>query len=60
MASRWMSLSSGKASFADFEKASWLNVLSPLMARKTAPRCSIAAMACPRPVSSGVQMPPQS
>jgi len=60
MASRWMSLSSGKGNLADLAKASWLNVLSPLIARKTAPRSSSAPATWPRPVSSGVQMPPQS
>jgi hypothetical protein len=41
-------------------KAAWLNGLSALIASSTAPRLRISCAASPRPLSSGVQMLPQS
>jgi len=40
MASRWISLRSGKGKLRARWKASWENVLSPLIARKVTPRLS--------------------
>jgi hypothetical protein len=55
-----MSLRRGKGKPATFRNASWEKVLSPLIARKTAPRSVSFSAACPRPLSSGVQILPQS
>jgi hypothetical protein len=55
-----MSLSSGKAKPRALANAAWLNGLSALMASRTAPRALISCAASPRPLSSGVQMLPQS
>jgi hypothetical protein len=60
MASRWTSLRSGNGKLLALLKASWEKVLSPLIARKTASRSFSLPATCPRPVSSGVQMLPQS
>ncbi len=55
-----MSLSSGKVKPRALAKAAWLNRLSALIASRTASRLRISWAASPRPLSSGVQMLPQS
>jgi len=55
-----MSLSSGKLNPRALAKAAWLNRLSALIASRTASRLRISWAASPRPLSSGVQMLPQS
>jgi len=55
-----MSLSRGKANPRALANAAWLKGLSALMASRTAPRALISWTASPRPLSSGVQMLPQS
>jgi hypothetical protein len=60
MTERWMSLSSGNANPRALANAAWLKGLSALMASSAAPRALISCATSPRPLSSGVQMPPQS
>ena len=60
MAVRCTSLSSGNLNLRALANSAWQKGLSPLIASTTPPRLPISSAASPRPVSSGVQMLPQS
>jgi hypothetical protein len=55
-----MSLKSGNGKFRAFANSAWEKVLSLLIASRTAPRSESLPATSTRPVSSGVQMEPQS
>jgi hypothetical protein len=57
---RWMSLSRGNGKLWVFAYCACEKGLSALMGRMAAPRCRTSGSTLTRPLSSGVQMLPQS